>query len=252
MRLGPRERRILPPLGLTASWRGIRSPLVVESGQHSRRLDEHAHFQPLMITTLDFREFYKTGATSTLRRAGVGRRKSSDTAVQLFPVPPTPSICKNRWRDMRLIQTRGDVGVSLHEHIEWQGNELDFVTTTSYGHDRKQRIRSALGITDDRLPSVDDETLARYYAYLAEHMSFPFKAMYPEPTGRKEVKFCACKVLELLDPAEYAYDEFDGLFCKTEKAGFKVNLPLIELQVPQDSPNSQMIEDYWYWFWNWR
>jgi hypothetical protein len=31
-----------------------------------------------------------------------------------------------------------------------------------------------------------------------------------------------------------------------------INLPLIELEVPDDSPNFQFIEDYWYWFWNWR
>ena len=47
-------------------------------------------------------------------------------------------------------------------------------------------------------------------------------------------------------------DEFDGIFCKTRKGKYEVNLPLTELNVPDDSPNFQFIEDYWYWFWNWR
>jgi hypothetical protein len=29
-------------------------------------------------------------------------------------------------------------------------------------------------------------------------------------------------------------------------------VPLIELEIPGDSPNFQLIEDYWHWFWNWR
>ena len=58
--------------------------------------------------------------------------------------------------------------------------------------------------------------------------------------------------MELLDPTQYLGDEFDGIFCKTRKGKFEVNLPLIELHVPEGSPNFQLIEDYWYWFWNWR
>ena len=39
---------------------------------------------------------------------------------------------------------------------------------------------------------------------------------------------------------------------KTNKGKYEINLPLIELEVPDDSPNFQFVEDYWYWFWNWR
>jgi hypothetical protein len=58
--------------------------------------------------------------------------------------------------------------------------------------------------------------------------------------------------IELLNPTQHLGDEFDGIFCKTRKGDFEINLPLIELELPDDSPNSQLIEDYWYWFWNWR
>ena len=47
-------------------------------------------------------------------------------------------------------------------------------------------------------------------------------------------------------------DDSDGIFCKTRKGQYEINLPLIELEIPQDSPNFQLIEDYWSWFWNWR
>ena len=61
-----------------------------------------------------------------------------------------------------------------------------------------------------------------------------------------------CTVLELLDPGKYICDEFDGIFCKTRKGKYEINLPLTELRVSENSPNFQLIEDYWYWFWNWR
>ena len=61
-----------------------------------------------------------------------------------------------------------------------------------------------------------------------------------------------CTVVELLDPVNDICDEFDGIFCKTRKGKYEVNLPLTELEISEDSPNFQFIEDYWYWFWNWR
>ena len=77
-------------------------------------------------------------------------------------------------------------------------------------------------------------------------------AYYPQPTSAWEKIQFRCTVLELLDPTRYLGDELDGIFCQTRKGNFEVNLPLIELHVPEDSPNFQLIEDYWYWFWNWR
>ena len=111
---------------------------------------------------------------------------------------------------------------------------------------------TALGLSQNRLPLVDDDTLSRYYRYLSENLSFPFTAHYPKPTNLREEILYECTVVALLDPSKYVSDDFDGIFCKTEKTGFEVNLPLVELEVRQDSSNFQLIEDYWYWFWNWR
>ena len=83
-------------------------------------------------------------------------------------------------------------------------------------------------------------------------MSFPFTAYYPEPATLLEEVQHRCTVVELLDPAHDICYEFEGIFCKTIRGKYEINLPLIELEIPQDSPNFQLIEDYWFWFWNWR
>ena len=102
------------------------------------------------------------------------------------------------------------------------------------------------------MPSVNEETLSRYHKYLTARLSLPFRAHYPAPrTSLEEVEY-RCTVLELLDPVSDICDEFDGIFCKTRKGKYEINVPLIELEVPKNSPNFQLIEDYWFWFWNWR
>ena len=131
-------------------------------------------------------------------------------------------------------------------------NGLQVVAEPDPKPDQRDRILAALRPLGDHLPSVDEETLARYYTYLTARLSFPFTAYYPEPkTSLEEVQH-RCNVLELLDPANDICGEFDGIFCKIRKGKYEIDLPLIELEVPDDSPNFQFIEDYWYWFWNWR
>ena len=133
-----------------------------------------------------------------------------------------------------------------------QRNCLEVVAESNTRHDQMDRIIEALGALDERLPNVNEETLSRYYNYLSASLSFPFSAHYPQPTTSLEEVQNRCTVLELLDPAKDIWDDFDGIFCKTRKGKYEINLPLIELKVPDDSPNLQFIEDYWYWFWNCR
>ena len=143
--------------------------------------------------------------------------------------------------------------MSLPVYIDTNWNGLRLVAEARQEDcDQKARILSALGLSGDRLPHIDNENLFRYYEYLSEHLTFPFITYYPEPTNPREETLYECKVHELLDPSRYVSDEFDGIFCKTRKGAFEVHLPLVELEVPQESPNFQLVEDYWYWFWNWR
>lgn len=131
-------------------------------------------------------------------------------------------------------------------------NDLKVVTESCPRHDQEDRIIEALGLFGEHVPSVDEETLSRYYTYLTARLSFPFTAYYPEPSITLEEVRYRCTVLESLDPTKDIFDAFDGIFCKTRNGKFENNLPLIELEISQDSPNFQLIEDYWFWFWNWR
>ncbi len=130
-------------------------------------------------------------------------------------------------------------------------NDLEVVAEACPKLNQRDRISEALGSVI-HIPSVDAETLFRYYRYLSARLSFPFTAHYPEPRSSLEEVQYRGTILELLDPAKYICDEFDGILCKTCKGKYEINLPLTELDVPDDSPNFQLIEDYWYWFWNWR
>ena len=104
----------------------------------------------------------------------------------------------------------------------------------------------------NHIPRVHEEPLSRYYRYLTAHLSFPFLAHYPKPVNSEEEDEFHCTVLDLFDPAKHLGDEFDGIFCKIRKGKYELNLPLIDLYLPEDSFSFQLIDDYWYWFWNWR
>ena len=120
-----------------------------------------------------------------------------------------------------------------------------------FDRDHTDQIRTALGIRW-RLPKVDEVTLACYYRYLREKLSLPFVAWYPEPTNSREEREYRCTAIELIDPATGMGDAFDGIFCKVRKGKYEVILPLIELELPPESPNYELVENYWYWFWHWR
>jgi hypothetical protein len=132
------------------------------------------------------------------------------------------------------------------------GNCVEVVAESHARHGQKDRIIEALGALGGNLPNVDEQSLSRYYKYLSARLSFPFTAHYPKPTTALEEVQYRCSVLELLDPAKDIFDDFDGIYCRTRKGKYEFNLPLIELEVRDDSPNLQFIDDYWYWFWNWR
>jgi hypothetical protein len=142
------------------------------------------------------------------------------------------------------------MSICTHNNALWM--EPSAIAVGVSNDSQKARIMAALGLSGDRMPKVDEDTLFRYYEYLSANLSVPFAAHYPHPTNAEEQSEFRCYVLELLDPANHLGDEFDGIFCKTRKGKYELKLPLIELELPQGSPNCQLIEDYWYWFWNWR
>jgi hypothetical protein len=142
------------------------------------------------------------------------------------------------------------MAISTETKVTW--NPVPIVAAPRRQPDQIQRIRLALGLKSGRLPAVDEETLSRYYRCLSANLTLPFAAHFPKPTTSEEEDEFRCTVVSLIDPAKYLGDGFDGLFCKTRKGEYDLNLPLIDLHLPENSRNFQWIEDYWFWFWNYR
>ena len=88
------------------------------------------------------------------------------------------------------------------------------------------------------------------YHYLARNLSLPCVAWYPEPTD--EDGGCPCTVTGLIDPANGPGDKFNGIFCKVQIGKQERKLPLIELEMPADAANRQVVARYWDCFWRWR
>ena len=116
----------------------------------------------------------------------------------------------------------------------------------------EDRIRVAVGVSDGPLPEVRKETLQSYYEYLTTHLSFPFQAHYPEPAGLHEEIIRTVTVVDILDPTKNLDCKSLGIVCIACQGKRVVELSLADLEVEEDAPNHELVEDYWYWFWNWR
>ncbi|MEI8373197.1 MAG: calcium-binding protein [Planctomycetota bacterium] len=114
------------------------------------------------------------------------------------------------------------------------------------------RILVALGLLRGPLPHAVTKWLIRYHEYLSSRMCFPFEARCPEETGVLRPWTSIIKVVELLAPSVRSAQDGAGLRCIAFRGSEQTEIPLIDLDVENDHPNVQLIEDYWYWFWNWQ
>jgi hypothetical protein len=111
-----------------------------------------------------------------------------------------------------------------------------------------ERLRAILGGDGDRLPRVEVETLRRFHGYLAEHLAFPFQGRLSDPIGPHRDMESPLTVIRLMDPVrEYSPEEMHGLICKAEQNGGRIELPLDRIDVAEDSPQDQLLEDYRHW-----
>jgi len=118
--------------------------------------------------------------------------------------------------------------------------------------DQEERIRVALGLARGTLPEVQSKWLRRYYEYLAANLLLPFEGEYAEDISGYRQLVAPVTVIALLHPDEHGKHEEFGLLCRAHRGAQEIELPLADVELPQDTVNSQLIEDYWYWFWNWR
>lgn len=130
---------------------------------------------------------------------------------------------------------------------------MAIVTKPLSEKDQDDRVRMALGLThDDPLPEVDHKPLLAYHGYLAENMSFPFKARYEKPVGWSRRIEMPLTVTGLLRPDECEIGEQYGIIATGRDAEEPVDFPLAEIETKGSSPSCQMVRDYAYWFHNWR
>jgi hypothetical protein len=110
--------------------------------------------------------------------------------------------------------------------------------------DQDDRIRIIFELTsDDPLPDINDENVRRYHRYLASHLSFPFQAICRVETGILQEMVTVTRLLD----ADRC-DEDEGILCEAMLDGEPIDLYLTDLELPENSDNRQLIEDYAYWF----
>ena len=114
------------------------------------------------------------------------------------------------------------------------------------------RILAALGLLRGPLPRATANWQVLYYEYLAARLRLPFEARCPEETGVLRPWTSNVTVVELLAPSDQPAQDGTGLKCKALRGAEAAEIPLVDLEIPNDHPNAQLVEDYWYWFWNWQ
>ena len=126
---------------------------------------------------------------------------------------------------------------------------LRVFSTLASTEDRADRVRAVFGLASGgNLPRVHPVTLRTYYEFLRARLTMPFVADY---CPANEPVICGLTVVGLLTPKTSAGDVSRGLFCLARDPECVARLPLVDLEVPEDDPNFQLVEDYWYWAWNW-
>ena len=114
----------------------------------------------------------------------------------------------------------------------------------------EERIRQVLGLHPGlSLPPINRAFLLKYYQYLLSRLCFPCEARYSDET---EPNVYPVTMIGLVDPRTSPAGDLTGLGCVTHVKNKTAELPLLDIEVPEDCPNFAILEDYWYWLWNWR
>lgn len=116
--------------------------------------------------------------------------------------------------------------------------------------EEENRIRAVFDLSDGvPLPRVTTAALGRYHAYLSRHLSLPFRGLYAETAYpvRHTVRYVTVTgLLPLTDKA------VQGIHCEVGGNSDAPRLSLVDLGLPEDDPNYQLLDDFAYWFRNCR
>jgi len=124
----------------------------------------------------------------------------------------------------------------------------EIVTRPLVMNNQEDRIRAIFQLTtDDPLPDVEYDTLAVYYQYLVDQLSFPFQAQYKPEDRRSGSKPCQVTVRSLYDIDDYDAEECYGLIGIGLYQDKRIEFPIRDIDVKQNDPNRQLIDDYKFW-----
>jgi len=136
---------------------------------------------------------------------------------------------------------------SLESPVEME-QPTNIITRPLSMDEDHDRVRVVFGLTsDDALPKADEQTQQQFFDYLKAHLSFPFKAEYMPTSAIGPDKAGKVTVLGFSNPP---LDREAGIVCQARKGKQEVQVPLLGLQVSEDDPNAQYVEDYTYWLWD--
>jgi hypothetical protein len=113
----------------------------------------------------------------------------------------------------------------------------------------EDRIRAILALPPRAsLPKVDAAMMLTYHRYLSSRLTLPCEARYCADDGT----VYPVTVISLADPQTIPSADRTGLGCIAHRGNRADILPLVDIEVADDSPNFQVLEDYWFWWWNFR
>jgi hypothetical protein len=138
------------------------------------------------------------------------------------------------------------------EHVEAGDGTPPVAPAPASQHEQEERILRIMGLKRGPLPKVRAEWLSRYHAHLAANLSLPFEAEYAEDISGFRQLVSKVTVLALIPPDGHARIEDVGLYCRVRRASEEIDVPLADVELEERTPNSQLMDDYWYWIWNWR
>ncbi len=120
--------------------------------------------------------------------------------------------------------------------------------------ERRKRILAALGLPGKSQSGlrVDEQIFVPILRLSGSPSGIAVPCLLSAAASASPAPADRCEVIELLDPRTDLCDEIDGLYCRTRKGKFLVNLPLVELTDLPPSKNLELLGDYEYWFWHWR
>jgi hypothetical protein len=165
-----------------------------------------------------------------------------------------PVYRKRCWRD----EERPDVYWLDEGQIELDSAETpiemeqptNLIVRPLSADNQNDRIRMVFGLTgDDPLPAPGEETQRQYLDYLKAHLTFPFDAedWSDEAINSKEEKRVEVVGFASMSPEDLEGE--DGLICEVRGDAGTERLALESMDLNDDNPNYQCVEDYKNWLW---